>query len=468
MKLKNSKKVSGLSVALLAASTFLTGGAFAHAQTLQDALRQTTVSGMVGATDFAYANAGHSGNFANGFGVGGNITVHTGALDGFSVGVAGYTGQSLGLYTNNPAHDDTELTGRTHSLQSIREAYLQYENPWLEVRGGRQFINTPYANQDWYTFSPRSFMGFAGVVNVIGTNSNYADSAPLSLNTSTAEMSVFAARIFGYNSRYSSTFTTGNRYLARSNGFIVGGARYQNSFAGVNYGLQGWYYDFYGLAQLVYGQADFSAPVSADSTVFGAVQGMGEGNSSTRSANFDGFNTNNNVNAHIYGAKLGMSFGKDNVAVIGDYSPASVNSYRHGGGIHPYNDNSGTTFTDTMQTGIMDFGPGYAVGVTGNVFLLNDKLEISPTYVEYEVDYGYGGNTFSYAGTYGFNVSTPPIHDEKIHVIDSNFNYDLSSVVKGLSVDWDTDAAFAENGNLPSQHYNNPYFSSRAYVKYVF
>ncbi|MGC9270832.1 hypothetical protein [Acidiphilium sp.] len=468
MYTNNTTKQFYVKVLALAASTFLAGGTYARAQSLQDALRQTTISGTAGATDFSYANNGHTGNFANGFAVGGNVTVHTGALDGFSLGVAGFTGQSLGLYNNNPSHDDTELTGITHSLQSIREAYLQYENSWLEVRGGRQFINTPYANQDWYTFSPRSFMGFSGVINVIGSNGTSASSAPFSLSTSSAKLSVFAARIFGYNSRYSSTFTTGNRYISNSNGFIVGGVRYQNAFGGVKYGLQGWYYDFYGLAQLIYGQADFSTPISPDNTVFGAIQGMGEGNSGTRSSNFVGFSTTSNVNAHIYGAKLGMSFGDDNVALIADYSPISYSSFRHGGGIHPYNDNSGTTFTDTMQTGIMDFGPGYAVGVTGNIFLLHNKLEISPTYVEYNVDYGYGGNTFTYGGFYGFNSSLTPIHNEAIHVIDANFDYSLSNVLKGLSVDWDTDAAFAESGNLPGQHYNNPFFSSRAYLKYAF
>lgn len=468
MELMNAKPSAGLRVTLLVASTFLASVVVAQAQSLPDALRQTTVTGMAGVSDFSYANNGHSGNFSNGFGVGGNLNVHTGALDGFSVGVAGYTGQSLGLYTNNPAHDDTELTGSNHSLQSIRESFLQYENQWLDVRGGRQLINTPYANEDFYTFSPRAFMGFAGVVNIIGTNGSYDNALPLSLNNSTAKLSVFAARIFGYNSRYSSSFTTGNRYLTQSNGFIVGGARYQNVMDGVKYSIQGWYYDFYGLAQMLYGEADFSAPVSPNSTVFGAVQGMGEGNSGTRSANFSGFTTTNNVDAHIYGAKLGMTFGRDSVALIGDYSPIAYNSFRHGGGIHPYNDNSGTTFTDTMQTGIMDFGPGYAVGLTGNVFLLNDKFEISPTYVEYSVDYGYGGNTFSYNGAYGFNSSLSPIHNEKIHVVDVNFNYSLSSVMRGLSVDWDTDAAFAENGSLPGQRYNNPYFSSRAYLRYRF
>ncbi len=438
----------------------------AHAQSLQDALKQTTISGQVGAYDFTYANAGHGADTKNAFAVGGNLNLHTGAFEGFSVGLGGYTGQSLGLYSHNPAHDgSSELTSRTHGMQSLREAYLQYENSFLEVRGGRQFINTPYANQDLYTFSPRAFTGVSGVINVIGQNTSDADSAPMSLNSSTATLSVLAARMFNYNSRYSSTFTDGNRYEAKSNGFIVFGSKYQNSFQNINYALQGWYYNFYGLAQLFYGQADFSTPMSSTSSLFGSAQVASEGNSG------DGYTPNGvtyKVDAHVFGGKLGMSFGDDNVALIGSYSPQSYNAFHHGGMIHPYNDNSGTTFTDTMQVGIPDLGPGYAYGITGTIMALNGKLKINPTYVEYNADYGFGGNTFTYGGAYGFPTGMTPIHNESIHVIDAGFTYDLADVLKGLSVAWDTDAAFAQNSSTTNVYYENPYFSSRFYLKYAF
>ena len=433
----------------------------AHAQTLEDALRQTTVSGLLGVDYFNYANNTHGAATTEAFAVGGDLIVHTGAFEGFSIGLGGYTGQSLGLYPRNPEHDDSpELTSNTHSEQSMREAYLQYENNWLEVRGGRQMLNTPYANQDWYTFSPRAFMGFAGIINVIGSNNNDVDSAPLSLTTSTATLSVFGARIFGYNERYSSSFTTGNRYLSNSNGFISFGTRYQKTFGITNVSLQGWYYDFYGLGQLVYGQADFLTPIGGNRTVFGSAQMVAEGNSGSGNSRFG------NVNCHIYGGKLGVGFGEDNVALIGDFSPVAYNSFRHGGEIHPYNDNSGTIFTDTMQVGIEDFGPGYAVGVTGNILAFNDKLKISPTYVEYNVDYGFGGNVFTFNGAYGFPTGIP-VRNQSIHVVDASISYDLSSLLRGLSLDWDTDAAFAENGDQ-GQHFDNPYWSNRFFVKYAF
>jgi hypothetical protein len=439
----------------------------AHAQSLQDALKQTTITGNAGIYDFTYANQAHTGDTKNAFAVGGDLIIHSGAFEGFSAGLGGYTGQSLGLYSKNPAHDgSSELTSHTHSMQSMREAYLQYENSWLEARGGRQMINTPFANQDLYTFNPRAFMGFSGVVNVIGgQNTNYADAAPMSLNDSKATLSVFAARMFNYDSRYSSSFTSGNRYESQSNGFITFGTRYQNTFDNIHTTLQGWYYNFYGLAQMFYGQADFSTPFGGNRTLFGSAQIVSEGNSG---AGFTPNGVTYSVDAHVYGGKVGMSFGNDDVALIGDYSPSSYNSFHHGGMIHPYNDLSGTVFTDTMQNGIEDIGPGYAYGITGTIMALNNKLTITPTYVEYNADYGFGGSTYNYDGAYGFPSGVTPIHNEAIHVIDAGFSYSLADVLKGLSVAWDTDAAFAQNSSESNVHYNNPYFSSRFYLKYAF
>ena len=87
----------------------------AHAQSLGDALRQTTFQGMVGAINFDYGNSGHTSKSTHSFAIGGHLIAHTGSFDGFSVGLGGYTAQSLGLYSKNNAgdqvHYDGELTG---------------------------------------------------------------------------------------------------------------------------------------------------------------------------------------------------------------------------------------------------------------------------------------------------------------------------------------------------------------------
>ena len=448
----------------------------AHAQSLSDALQQTTFQGMIGAIHFDYANSGHSPKSTHSFAIGGHLIAHTGSFDGFSVGLGGYTAQSLGLYSKNNAgdrsHYDSELTGSHYGIQSFRQAYLQYQTPKVEIRFGRQLIQTPYANQDYYTFNPRAFMGVAGVVNVLGNGSNKVDAGALSLDGNPAAFSIFMTRMFDYESRYSSSFTAANRYSGTkpANGFIAIGARYHGSIGSTQLTAQAWYYDFYQYAQMVYGQVNFVQPLSNGQAIFGAVQALTEGNSAGNAANIQAFTGNNasSINAHIYGAKLGYSFGDGSIALVGNYVPTEYNSFHHGGLLHPYNDLTGTSFTDTMQTGLSNLGPGYAYGVTTHYDFLNKKLKVGVAYIRYLARYGFGGDAanYTYTGAYGFSSSSY-VPNQQLWALDANASYDLSSVLKGLSVAEDTDIAEAENRSGYT-HYNNPYFSSRFYLEYNF
>ena len=437
----------------------------ARAQSLQSALQQTTFSGMVGTLNFDYLNHAHSPYDNHAFAVGGHLVAHTGSFEGFSVGLGGYTAQSLGLYNN--LRGSTELTGQYHSIQTFRQAYLQYQNDTVSIRVGRQLISTPWANPDYYTFNPRAFMGVAGTVNVIGGKSGGVDAGPLEISNSTAKLSVFAARMFNYDSRYSGSFISGNRYTSLpTNGFITLGALFQDDFRETHISVQGWYYDFYHFAQLFYGEADVTQPIAPNTSILGAVQIVSEGNSSGDGVMQFTEGNANSVDAHIYGGKLGMSFGNDTIALVGDYSPVNYNSFRHGGLVHPYNDLSGTDFTDTMQAGIEDLGPGYAYGITSKFGFLHDKLGLSANYIRYVARYGYGGSTYSYNGPYGFPVGTA-ISNQELWALQVGATYDLSSILKGLYVEDDTDIEVAGNrGN--GGPYHNPYFSNRFFLKYRF
>ena len=445
----------------------------AHAQSLGAALRQTTFQGMIGAIHFDYANNGHTSKSTHSFAIGGHLIAHTGSFNGFSVGLGGYTAQSLGLYSKNDTHYDSELTGSYFGIQSFRQAYLQYQTPKVEIRFGRQLIQTPYANQDYYTFNPRAFMGVAGVVNVLGNGSDKVDAGALSLEDNPAAFSVFMTRMFDYESRYSSSFTAANRYSGTkpTNGFIAIGARYHGDVGSMQMTAQAWYYDFYQYAQMVYGQLDVVQPLSNGQAIFGAVQALTEGNSAGNSNNIAALTNNNvgSVNAHVYGAKLGYSFGDGSIALVGDYAPTEYNSFHHGGVVHPYNDNTGTSFTDTMQTGIANLGPGYAYGVTTSYAFLNKKLKVDVSYIRYLARYGFGGDSrnYTYGGAYGFS-STNYIPNQQLWALDASASYDLSSVLKGLSVAEDTDIAQAENRAGYTQYNHNPYFSSRFYLEYNF
>ncbi|HEX7390629.1 MAG TPA: hypothetical protein VF286_10990 [Acidiphilium sp.] len=437
----------------------------ANAQSFEQALKDTTFSGMVGLLNFNYLHNGNGPKDAGAFGVGGHLIVHTGSFEGFSVGVAGYTGQSLGIYNN--ARGSSELTSSYHSIQSIRQAYLQYQSNYLEVRLGRQLISTPWANPDYYTFSPRAFMGVAGKINFVPTKTGGVDAGPMELSPDNTKFSVFAARMLNYDSRYSSAFTSGNRYTSSpTNGFLTVGALFHDNYGTTEFTVQGWYYNFYRYAQLFYAEADVTQPISQDLTVFGAGQLTTEGNSSGDGVMKFTDGNADSVDAQIFGGKLGVTYKNATIALIGDYSPVHYNSYRHGGLVHPYNDLSGTDFTDTMQTGLEVLGPGFAYGIATKFAFLNDKLNLSANYVRYVARYGHGGDVYSYTGAYGF-AAGPTIPNQKLWALQVGASYDLSSILKGLYIEDDTDVQVAENrGDVGI--YKNPYFSNRFYFKYRF
>ena len=462
-------------VALAAAPNAFAGGSLDNTS-LQSAFDQSTFNGMVGFITFNYLNHQQGDGSVNrgpqnSFAIGGDFVAHSGSFHGFSVGLAGYGAQSIGYYKG--ATHNTELTGSYPSVQSFREAYGQYQNKNMEFRFGRQLINTPWANADYYTFSPRAFMGVAGVIDAIGHGPTTTDSAPLSLDDSPAQFSIFFARMFTYESRYSSTFTSNNRY-GPANGLLTIGAKYQNTFGGTHVSFQGWYYDFYGYGQLAYGEVDFATPVGHGQSIFGGFQATTEGNSGSASRNFTGVpGAKVKIDAKEFGAKLGFADGPYSINLVGGFSPIEKGAFRNGEIVHPYRDLSGYAFSNSMQTGLEDFGPGYAYGIQWSAKFLKNKLDLSGNYTRYLVRYGYGGDVYSYDNTNplypGFPVGPTgsPVPNEQISSIGFNASYDLSSILKGLSITENTDTNITQNRSGYPQ-YPNVFFSSRLYLEYNF
>lgn len=482
--LKKTKKISRqpalrrvalavLSVSLLGTFAISAQASESHSlipsqQALDRELGGTRVSGMLGVINFSYLNHGHTQQDTHSLALGGHLYLHSPAFYGLSLGVGGDFATWTGFYQ----HEDPELTGPypSHGLAILRLGYLQYRYGPVVLRGGREFINTPYANMDYYTFNPRAFTGVAAVWNVLGAGQqkDWAGNGPLSLSASPATLSLLFAREFSYASRYSSTFSTGNRYTSdHTNGFYTIGLRYQTPIMGNHLAVQLWDYNFYGFANLFYGQANFSAPVQQNLALIAGFQMIAEGNSGAGTNYLQALNANS-VDAHIYGGRIGVQFGKekDTVALVGNYSPINYHSFRHGGLIHPYNDLSGTEYTTTMQTGLSDIGPGYAYGIASNFGFLQHKFLLNASFIRYVARYGYGGSAYSYSGAYGF-PSGEAVPDQKLWSLDVGFSYDLSSLLRGLTVADYTDISVAQNeANYPQ--YNNPYFSNRFYLKYHF
>lgn len=91
---------------------------------------------------------------------GGTVGVRTGALYGLSAGFGISFAEPIVNYSN----PNENLVGPNEGLHAITQGYLQYGRPGLQLRGGRQLLNTPFANKDQFALIPRSFNGFSAAI----------------------------------------------------------------------------------------------------------------------------------------------------------------------------------------------------------------------------------------------------------------------------------------------------------------
>ena len=92
--------------------------------------------------------------------VGGDIRYELGRLDGFNASIALYNTQDVpSLSGNGMAHND-ELASASGTYTQVGEAYLNYKNDGLNIRAGRQTLNTPLADNDDIRIVQNSFEAY--------------------------------------------------------------------------------------------------------------------------------------------------------------------------------------------------------------------------------------------------------------------------------------------------------------------
>jgi hypothetical protein len=407
------------------------------------ALAESRVSGDLRLYNHSRIHDGGGPDNTNALAAGGDIFLETGSLGGFST--------FFGLYTTNLIPTGVQVTetlvGHNHYLYALSQAYLQYRWNDVMVRGGRQLIDTPWARDDMFTMIPRAFNGVSVNLEPLsllgicdsGRSTDDKDAgksnpdnvvrfSPPFPPSPSPHLTIFAARMFQYQSRFVDFFTMGNDYSnsAETDGFQTIGLRYDQSFGSHHFSAQAWYYQFIDYGQLGYFETRYqSDDTSAIHPLFG-LQYLVEGSSGDKELG--------SVHARVYGAMAGISFPHGNLCLVTNWSPAYYNSFRHGGIVHPYNDLSGTFFTDTMNNGIDDVGPGYAYGIKGQYRLMEERLTLSAGYVRYEVDYGFGGAAYDTDGAYGFPKGTP-VKDQSQYGLDVGAAYQFKDgPLKGLIV----------------------------------
>ncbi len=394
------------------------------------ALADTAVSGHLRLYDYARINDGGTPTDNNALAAGGDVVATSGSLAGFSLGLGFYTARNIptGLRVNEV------LVGPDHHLEALAEAYLQYKNPHVLASGGRQLIDTPWARGDMFTMLPRAFEGISTTVKPLewirsfnarpefethetGREINPAGpDAAASKGEEKPALSVFAARMFRYESRFNDVFTSGNRYTdRRTDGFFTCGIDWHQPLADRELFTRIWFYAFYDFAQLAYLESRYQpgGDDSGLSPLFG-FQFVAEGNSGSRRLG--------SVDAQVLGALAGFSVPEGTLCLVGNWSPENRGSFRHGGMVHPYNDLSGTLFTDTMNDGISNLGPSYALGIKAGYNPVNHPVELSLSYVFYRAKYGFGGAAYATDGPFGF-PDAEPVKNQSQWAVDAGAAY---------------------------------------------
>lgn len=393
---------------------------------------------------------------------GGDIYAQTGMLYGFSGGFGISFADSIHDYDNPNAN----LIGADGSIHAVTQGYLQYNLPGLRVRAGRQLINTPFASTDQFTFIPRSFSGGSVALRPLeifgeggsdrqtaqqvetGRNrqaptrlapQNYMNDQymPFGFDAGVDDQptwQLFAARMTRYESRFTDEFTTDNRYVEDTAGLFTAGTTIRQNTEGGDFIGQVWHYTFFDTAKLQYAEAGYEMPTLMADADWGGfepyVRAQYVHETETGSAKLG------NIDADVYGAKLGVHSRHIGVAVVGHYSPLHESSFRGGQVAHPYSDLSGLFYTDTMNDGVGNLGPGYGLG--GRIDIQpSSNLELFTRYVHYEAKRGQSHAFFDYAGDQGYAAGVPIVEDQNSWGWDNGVTLDLAAFspqLEGLKI----------------------------------
>ncbi|HET7315274.1 hypothetical protein [Salinisphaera sp.] len=397
---------------------------------------------------------------------GAQIGITTGRIYGFSAGAEFvYEGA---LYGNNDAGTKLNCNLACGTVENLTQGYLQFNAYGFQIRGGRQLLNTPLASADQFTFLPRSLQGVTGVWRPLETMSRmaYVPNTPTegpqitqnpNVDNQTYETDqylpfhmgaepmdqpmwqLFAAKITSREPRGNADhFLNANRYFDDVDGFWSVGTSFRNVTEGGQIIGQYYHYRFQQTLSADYGEIGYMAPT------------IGSGASSwapyVRAQVLAGYDADESripqgINSQIYGLKIGVSTPMFGFSIFGNFSPEHDGSFNHGQFLHPYTDISGVLYSNTMNDGLVEIGPGYAYGARIDL-TPTDNLAMYARYVRYQAEYGHyhdfyfnGGPDNIIADDRSANNSFTGdlVRDQKSQGIGVGISYDLGGVWEQLA-----------------------------------
>ncbi|MDE2235954.1 MAG: OprD family outer membrane porin [Gammaproteobacteria bacterium] len=366
--------------AMLAAAVTLFASA-SYADSLTDFLSQGTYNGYFREYYFTRNYTADTAPFnqkANDFGGMFNYLSPTFG-GGFSAGGTFWAAQDIfGLNndTQNYAHLDTTLAG-TQPIYTLGQAYLQWKNDMVLIRGGNQLLSTPWMGASDSRMVPATYQGL--LVDF----------------TLTKGLDLVLAREFRWKSRTSSTFSATTLYNA--NGFedIYGGSPNANvgtqtnngtAAAGLTYKAAGlsaeaWYYDFYDLTTAAYGNASYVFNTGGGIAPVIGAQYLHESHGSDNLLQ-------SSVSNSTYGAMAGIQFSTDSLVASYNHISASNSDFRNGGIVSPYSAGYATDplYTTSMTAGLVEKGVGNAWKLAGTFYFVDKQLRLIAGYARYNTE----------------------------------------------------------------------------------
>ena len=196
--------------------------------------------------------------------LGGILKYELAEFNGFNAGVAFYTSQDLGFATGDGAKHNAELSSSDGSYADLSEAYINYRYQDLNLRAGRQTLDTPLADSDDIRMIQNTFEAYMASYDYNGFNflGGYINSWE------------------GIDQDLDDGWKT-----AGEDGVYLGGVSYSDM-----YEFTAYYYNFAKIFNAFYIDGGIQYPISNNYTIHAVLQYLNE-------SELD----NSNVDATIYG-----------------------------------------------------------------------------------------------------------------------------------------------------------------------
>lgn len=232
--------------------------------------------------------------------LGGQLKYETAALSGVSLGGAFYTSHSIAALSGDADQGEynEDLASSEKNYTELAEAYINYAYEGLNIRAGRQLIDTPLADSDDIRMTPHTFEAYVASYTL----------KDLGVTFIGAHVKNWQGVDAGYEN------VTNNRWQdTGADGTWMGAATYASDT--IEAGL--WYYDVTKAAKAVYGDVIGNITMSADVAFKLGAQYLSETESTTNAgvdSNIEGNIAGIMGEASFFGATAMLGYDRVSVA----------------------------------------------------------------------------------------------------------------------------------------------------------